>query len=269
MPDRPIITLTTDFGYDDPFVGVMKGVILKINPKVEIVDLTHGIRPHDIRQAAYTIGMNFHYFPDDTLHVVVVDPGVGSQRRPLLLFSDRHYFLGPDNGVFSYIYAMEHETLDVAHVTADHYFLRRGSSTFQGRDVFAPIAAWFSRGVNMEKFGDPITDYEKIALPLPRVNPEGEVHGEVIFTDRFGNAITNITKVDMDTACNSQKGGACKVLFRGREIPLKGFYEEGEKGMVCSVVNSSGLLELFIRRGNAEEESGISVGEQVAVVVPG
>ncbi|MDA8431460.1 MAG: SAM-dependent chlorinase/fluorinase, partial [Nitrospiraceae bacterium] len=116
MPGRPLITLTTDFGYDDPFVGVMKGVILKINPEVEIVDITHGIRPHDIQEAAFTIGMNYRYFPADTIHVVVVDPGVGSARRPLLVFSENHYFIGPDNGVFSYIYRVKHETLDVVHI---------------------------------------------------------------------------------------------------------------------------------------------------------
>lgn len=265
MPGRPIITLTTDFGYDDPFAGVMKGVILRINPEAEIVDLTHGIKPRDIREAAYTIGMNFHYFPDDTLHVVVVDPGVGSRRRPILMLSDRHYFLGPDNGIFSYIYQMEHETLNVVHVTADHYFLQKKSPTFQGRDVFAAVAGWLSRGVQMEKFGDPITDYEKVDLPASFTGPGGRVQGEVIFTDRFGNAITNITKADMDGASIVKKKGPSKVMFRGREIPLKGFYAEGEKGTLCSVVNSSGLLELFINGANAEKESGIEVGEQVSL----
>jgi S-adenosylmethionine hydrolase len=269
MPDRPIITLTTDFGCDSPFVGVMKGVILKINPGAEIIDITHGIRPQDIQEAAYTIGMNFRYFPDETLHVVVVDPGVGSHRRPVLIMSDHHYFLGPDNGVFSFIYKMEHETLDVVHVTAEHYFLSKESATFQGRDVFAPVAGWFSRGVGMEKFGDLITDYEKIALPLPQLTPEGELRGEIILVDRFGNAITNITKSDMDTACGAGKGRQCKVIFRGGEIPLRSFYAEGEGGNLCSVVNSSGLLEFFICRGNAADEHHIAVGEKVAVALRG
>ncbi len=266
MPGRPIITLTTDFGYKDPFVGVMKGVILKINPEAQIVDLTHGIKPQDIRAAAYTIGMNFHYFPPDTLHVVVVDPGVGSQRRPLLLLSDRHCFVGPDNGVFSYIYGIQHETLNVVHVTAEHYFLQKDSPTFHGRDVFAPVAAWFSRGVHTEKFGDPITDYKKIDLPVPLVTAEGEVRGEIIFMDRFGNAITNISRADMATTRSHRKDGPRIIMFRGKEIPLKGFYAEGEKGVLCSVVNSSGLLEFFRTGGNAEQECGITVGEQVAVL---
>src|SRR5512135_1704123 len=197
MADKPLITLTTDFGYDDPFVGVMKGVILNINPEAKIVDLNHGIRPQDTMEAAFTIGMNFHYFPAETLHVVVVDPGVGSRRRPVLMLSDHHYFLGPDNGVFSYIYRMKHETLEVLHITADHYFLQKKSSTFQGRDVFAPVAAWFSRGVAMEKFGDRITDYQTIDLPFPEVTAEGIIRGKIIHIDRFGNAISNITKKDI------------------------------------------------------------------------
>lgn len=267
MPGRQLITLTTDFGYKDPFVGVMKGVILKISPEAEIIDLTHGIRPHDIVEAAYTIGMNFQYFPDETLHVVVVDPGVGSSRRPIFALSNHHFFLGPDNGVFSYIYGMEHEALSVIHVTADHYFLKKRSPTFQGRDVFAPIAAWFSRGVRMEKFGEPITDYEKVALPRPVVIPGGEVQGEIIITDGFGNAITNISQDDIDIACGAGAKDDCKVIFRGSEMPLKEFYAEGDKGSLCSVVNSSGLLEFFVYGGNAADVSGAAVGEKVTVVL--
>ncbi len=267
MQNKQIITLTTDFGYKDPFVGVMKGVILKINPEVEIVDLTHGIRPHDIVEAAYTIGMSFQYFPEETLHVVVVDPGVGSARRPIFALSNRHFFLGPDNGVFSYIYNMAHETLSVIHITADHYFLGKASPTFQGRDVFASVAAWFSRGVRMEKFGESITDYKKVVLPSPVVIPGGEVRGEIILTDGFGNAITNISKDDINTACGSGDSSSCKVIFRGEEIRLKDFYAEGEKGTLCSVVNSSGFLEFYVYGGNAVKERGAAVGEKVAVVL--
>ena len=269
MPGRPIITLTTDFGCDAPFVGVMKGVILRINPGAEIIDISHGIRPQDIQEAAYTIGMNFRYFPDDTLHVVVVDPGVGSHRRPVLIMSDHHYFLGPDNGVFSYIYKMEHETLDVVHVKADHYFLSKESATFQGRDVFAPVAGWFSRGVSMEKFGELITDYKNIALPVPQLTPEGDLQGEVILIDRFGNVISNITKPDMDRACSMEKGRQCRVMLRGVEIQLRSFYAEGEKGSLCSVVNSSGFLEFFIYMGNAADEYHIKVGEKVDMELRG
>ncbi len=265
MPHRPIITLTTDFGWDGPFAGVMKGVILKINPEAEIIDLTHGIGPQDIREAAYTIGMNFRYFPDDTLHVVVVDPGVGSHRRPILVMAGHHYFLGPDNGVFSYIYKMRHESLDVVHITAGHYFLSKGSPTFQGRDVFASVAGWFSRGIAMEKFGGRVTDYINIELPVPGLIPEGGLQGEVILIDRFGNAITNITRHDMDKICVSETGRKCKVMFRGGEAPLRSYYAEGEKGILSAVLNSSGLLEFFINKGNAADEHHIAVGDKVTV----
>src|SRR5512143_1493779 len=133
MQDNPLITLTTDFGYDDPFAGVMKGVILSINPRARIVDITHGIRPHDIKEAAFVIGTNYSYFPDNTIHLVIVDPGVGSARRPLLVESGGHYFIGPDNGVFSLVYQKNPGPPRVVHITSEQYFLTSRSSTFQGR----------------------------------------------------------------------------------------------------------------------------------------
>ncbi len=257
MQDRPIITLTTDFGYEDPFAGVMKGVILKINPRAGIVDITHGIRPHDIREAAYTIGTNYRYFPDDTIHVVVVDPGVGSNRRPIMVLTEHHYFIGPDNGVFTHICNASHDILEVIHITADHYFLSSHSPTFHGRDVFAPIAAYLSRGVGMLKFGEPITDYQKIDLPVPSVTPDGVLQGEVIHIDRFGNAITNITKADIGMT------GRLKAMFGEIEVPLKKFYSDAPDGSLCCLLNSSDHLELFIDRGSAASKYNISPGDQV------
>jgi S-adenosylmethionine hydrolase len=265
MLDRPIITLTTDFGYDDSFAGVMKGVILKINPRAEIVDITHGVAPHDIREAAYTIGTTYRFFPDDTVHVVVVDPGVGSQRRPLLVLTDHHYFIGPDNGVFSHIYSATHDVLEVVHITADHYFLSSHSPTFQGRDVFAPVAAYLSRGVGMLKFGEQITDYQKIELPVPFVTREGVLQGEVIHIDRFGNAITNVTKADMEKVGGTGTG-TVKVLFGESELPLKKFYSDAAAGSLCCLWNSSGYLELFTDRGSAAAKYNISLGDAVGIL---
>jgi S-adenosylmethionine hydrolase len=266
MQDRPVITLTTDFGYEDAFAGVMKGVILKINPGAEIVDITHGIRPHDIREAAFTIGSSYRFFPDDTIHIVVVDPGVGSQRRPIMVLTEHHYFIGPDNGVFTHIYNAPHDILDVIHITASHYFLSSHSPTFQGRDVFAPIAAYLSRGVGMLKFGEPITDYQKIDLPVPFVTPEGVLQGEVIHIDRFGNAITNITRADMEKIGNAAAGGELKILFRESEVPLKNFYSDAPAGSLCCLWNSSGYLELFTDRGSASSLYNISPGEPVKIL---
>jgi S-adenosylmethionine hydrolase len=266
MQDRPVITLTTDFGYEDPFVGVMKGVILKINPGAEIVDITHGIRPHDIREAAFTIGSSYRFFPDDTIHIVVVDPGVGSQRRPIMVLTEHHYFIGPDNGVFTHIYNAPHDILDVVHITAGHYFLLSHSPTFQGRDVFGPIAAYLSRGVGMLKFGEPITDYQKIDLPAPFITPEGVLQGEVIHIDRFGNAITNITEADMEKIGSATAGGELKILFRESEVPLKKFYSDASTGSLCCLWNSSGYLELFTDRGSAAAKYNMSPGEPVKIL---
>ena len=265
MAGRPLITLTTDFGYDDPFVGVMKGVILKINPEARIVDLTHGIRPQDVQEAAFTVGMNYRYFPSDTIHVVVVDPGVGSARRPLLVFSENHFFIGPDNGVFSYIYRVRHETLEVVHITAEHYFLRKGSPTFQGRDLFAPVAAWFSRGVHIEKFGDPITDYRAIDIPFPET-ADGRVRGSVIHIDRFGNATANISKADLAGLAGSQPGSDFRIFLKGSEVPLRNYYYEAKDDKLYSLLNSSGYVEFFVCAGNAASHYHISVGDRVEVV---
>ena len=265
MAGKQVITLTTDFGYNDPFVGVMKGVILKINPEAKIVDLTHGIRPGDIQEAAFTIGMNCHYFPEETLHVVVVDPGVGSRRRPILMLSNHHYFLGPDNGVFSYISRVKHETLEVVHITAEHYFLQKKSPTFQGRDLFAPIAGWFSRGVAMEKFGDPITDYQMINLPFPEVTAEGKIRGKIIHIDGFGNAISNITKKDIESLAGKGQNGPFRVFLKEEEIAVKDFYCEGHDNRLFALVNSSGYIEFFVCAGHAASGYQISIGDEVEI----
>jgi S-adenosylmethionine hydrolase len=266
MPGRPLITLTTDFGYDDPFVGVMKGVILKINPETRIVDITHGIRPQDVQEAAFIIGMNYRYFPSDTIHVVVVDPGVGSARRPLLVLSENHFFIGPDNGVFSYIYRVRHETLQVRHITAEHYFLQKKSPTFQGRDLFAPVAAWFSRGVQVEKFGDPIADYRTIDIPFAESAGDGRVRGSIIHVDRFGNAISNIGEADLGGPRGGRPGGSVRVFLGGAEAPLRDFYYDAKDDKLYALLNSSGYIEFFVSGGNAAAKYHVSVGDQVEVV---
>jgi S-adenosyl-L-methionine hydrolase (adenosine-forming) len=267
MHDRPVITLTTDFGCNDPFVGVMKGVILKINPAAEIVDITHGVHPQDIREAAFTVGMNYRFFPDDSIHVVVVDPGVGSERRPIVVLADHHYFVGPDNGVFSHVYNSARDSFEVIHITADHYFLSSHSPTFQGRDVFAPVAAYLSRGVAMARFGERIADYRKMQLPFPVITAEGALRGEIIHIDRFGNAMTNIAKAEIERLSESPDDGV-KILFSGKEVMMRKFYSESGPNELSCLVNSSGYLELFVFKGSAASEYGISVGDEV-VILPG
>ncbi|MEW6419069.1 MAG: SAM-dependent chlorinase/fluorinase [Nitrospirota bacterium] len=267
MSGNAIITLTTDFGYKDPFVGIMKGVILNINPLANIVDITHDISPQNILEAAFAIEMSFESFPYKTIHVVIVDPGVGSVRRPILVITDHHYFIGPDNGVFSQIYNLVHETLSVIHITAEHYFLPQRSATFHGRDIFAPVAAWLSRGINVSKFGDPITDYVNIPIPVPIVLEGNTIEGEVIYIDRFGNVTTNIRNQKIGELFADNPEGRLKVIAKGKEAPLKNYYSEAGDNGLYSLINSFGYLELFVRMGNASSDFGISVGEKVNVVL--
>lgn len=264
MKTSPLITLTSDFGLDDPFVGVMKGVILSINPRTNIIDLTHGITSHDIREAAFTIGMNYGFFPEHTVHVVVVDPGVGSQRRNILVATDRYCFLGPDNGVFSDIYDKEKRAITVFDITADHYFLRSDSSTFQGRDVFAPVAAWLSLGKDFRSFGDPIMDYVVHDPQVPKSFKDG-LKGKIIHIDKFGNAITNISRSDIYNLTRPGKDQSLKVFFGNKAVPLKGSYSEGKGRSLHAVINSSEYLELFINLSSAAETCKMSIGDRVDV----
>lgn len=266
MQANPVITLTTDFGLNDPFVGVMKGAILSLNPRANIIDLSHGIASHDIREAAFTVGMNYKFFPERTVHVVVVDPGVGSRRRPLLVVTERQYFIGPDNGVFSYVYQQEARTLQVIHITADHYFLKSKSPTFQGRDVFAPVAASLAGGTNILNFGEVITDYLSIDVPMPAVGT-GVVRGEIIHIDKFGNAMTNVSQKEVDELVRQNPGVLLKVLLSGREVPVKMYYGEAlDKELHC-VINSSEYIEFFVNRGSAASLFNISIGDAVEVII--
>lgn len=187
-----IITLTTDFGLNDHFVGAMKGVIHGINADAQIVDICNSVQSFDILEGALTIVQAYRYFPVDTINMVIVDPGVGSARRPILVTTEKHRFVAPDNGVLSLVYDRE-ERISVRHITSDHYFLQPTSKTFHGRDVFAPIAAWLSKGVDPAKFGDEITDYARFTMPRPKKISETEFKAVVMKVDKFGNLITNIT----------------------------------------------------------------------------
>lgn len=267
--DNPIITLTTDFGYKDHFVGIMKGVILKINPTTKIVDITHDISPHNIIEAAFTIGMSYDFFPQKTVHVVVTDPGVGSDRRPILVITDHHYFIGPDNGVFSLIYTSQTETLNVLNITSEHYFMPQIGSTFHGRDIFAPSAAWLTRGIEPAKLGEPITDYVTLPLPSVTIPAKTTIEGEVIYIDRFGNAITNIRAIDLNTLYSANPEGKLRIVTKGKQAHLKNYYAEVTDKGLYSVINSTGYLELFVYRGNASAQFDIKIGDIVGVMLTG
>jgi S-adenosyl-L-methionine hydrolase (adenosine-forming) len=261
---RTIVTLTTDFGTADPFVSMMKGVILGINPDVELVDISHDIRSYDVMEAAYVIGQAYRYFPPRTVHVVVVDPGVGTARRPLLVSADRHTFVAPDNGVLSVIYARE-EALYVRHITASHYFLEPVSNTFHGRDVFAPVAGWLSRQVETTKFGDEIKDFTKFALPLPKRLSEKEVKGLVLRVDRFGTLMTNLTSADLPELFGAKSAAFKITAGKGEVTHLRTAYADGAPGELFAILGSSGYLEIAGNRASASQTLGIGRGVEVTV----
>src|ERR1700676_260210 len=239
---NPIITLTTDYGTNDHLVGVVKGVILGILPTATIVDISHHVAPFDLLDAALTIGSAYSYFPPRTVHVVVVDPGVGTERRPLLVGGEHPYFVSPDNGVLSLIYERA-PFVTVRHTTAEHYFRTPLSNTFHGRDIFAPVAAWLAKTYQTEAFGETIEDYTRFALP--RVKPAGAaMKGMVLRVDAFGNLITNFTAETLppETAC-----GSIKLQIGSKQVhTLVSTFAQGPEGEPVAIIGSSGFLEVCI-----------------------
>jgi len=256
-----IITLTTDFGTDDHLVGTLKGVILKINPEVTLVDITHHVAPFDLLDGALAIGAAYSYFPPKTIHVVIVDPGVGTDRRPLLVSAQNQYFIAPDNGVLSAIYEREHSNMVVRHANAEHYFLQPLSKTFHGRDVFAPVAAWLSKGWQTPSMGDEISDYKKFAIPRPK-ETDGAMKGAVLRADAFGNLITNFRAEDLpESAVND---GVIKLQVGAHEITrLVDTFARGNNGEPIAYVGSSGYVEIGVNKGNAARTLGLGRGTPV------
>ena len=256
MPNA-IITLTTDYGTNDHLVGTLKGVILKINPEVTIIDITHNVTPFDLLDGARAIGSAYSYFPARTIHVVVVDPGVGTARRPLLVTADNQYFVAPDNGVLSMVYERE-QNLVVRHANAEHYFLQPVSRTFHGRDVFAPVAAWLSKGWQTASMGDEITDFKKFAMPKPKAK-DGLVKGIVMRVDSFGNLITNFRTEDLPESA-LQKGALHLQVGNQPVAKLVPTFAMGAAGEPVAYIGSSGYLEVGVNKANASKTLGIGRG---------
>jgi S-adenosylmethionine hydrolase len=259
MEARPI-TLTTDFGYKDPFVGIMKGVILGISPAARIVDLSHGIAPQDIRGAALVLQHAAPFFPPGTIHVAVVDPGVGSDRRALLIEAEGNFFVGPDNGVLSY--AVRDKT--VAHIVElanENYHLKEKSATFHGRDVFAPVAAHLSLGAPARNFGPTIASYIRLDWPAVMKTDDG-IAGEIIYIDNFGNLITNVSENDLQSLPRE------KLAVSLAEVTIHGLaanYARAEKNDYAALINSWGLLEISCFNDRAHIRSGAAVGDPVHI----
>jgi len=256
-----VITLLTDFGSVDYFVGAVKGAILSVNPGAVITDITHEIPPQDVEAAAFTLLACYNTFPARTIHMAVVDPGVGSARRPIVVRAGDQFFVGPDNGIFTYIYDRE-PSCQIFHVTSDKYFRPSPNSTFHGRDIFAPVAAALSKGVKPERLGPRITDHVRLKNTLtPEVLKNGNMKGRLIHIDRFGNCITNITRDLIDA-----KTHPTLVINRKQIRTFRDFYSSASSKTLFAIWGSAGFLEISIKSSSAAEKLRAKRGDIVLLV---
>jgi S-adenosylmethionine hydrolase len=257
-----LVTLTTDFGYSDPFVGIMKGVIARINPDARVVDLSHGVPQQNVLVGALVLRHSVPYFPGGTVHVAVIDPGVGSPRRPLLIECDGSYFVGPDNGILS-LALEEKRPTRIIHLSNPRYHLQPTSATFHGRDIFAPVAAYLSLGINPAAFGETVETFVCLTVPQAVTTDHG-MEGEILYIDGFGNLFTNVRDRDL-------KGfpGEKLVISVGK-VAVRGLapnYASGAAGDLVAVINSWGLLEIAAYKDSAEKRTAAKIGDKVQVLL--
>lgn len=252
-----VITLTTDFGLEDHYAGVMKGVILSIFPAARIVDLSHSVAAYSIEQAAFVLDQSCRWFPRGTVHVAVVDPGVGSERRALLAEAGGSYFVAPDNGALSYVF--EHEQPTVRALDAERFALKEMSRTFHGRDLFAPAAAWLAKGTPFAEFGEEIEEYVRLPPSAPLDASDGRRIGRVLNIDRFGNIVTSFKPSELAGLAGgfTLSVGSLKV---SRRIDS---YAEAQAGEPFLIAGSSGHVEVSLREASAAEAAQAQVGDPV------
>jgi len=257
-----IITLLTDFGDRDWFVASMKGVILSINPQATIVDLTHHIGSHDVQDGAYAWKSCYKYFPDGTIHVAVVDPGVGSDRRPLIAKSSRYFFCAPDNGLLTHVF--EHEgDVEVREIENTQYRLDTEGHTFDGRDVFAPAAAWLTKQQPFVSYGRVVSDAHRFPVTQPQWEQAALV-GEVVYVDVFGNLITNVSLRHVKEVREITKRPNPLIRIGGHSIDgLVRCYAEGDHGPPGALINSDGQLEIFCKESSASALLNVTRHEPV------
>jgi hypothetical protein len=258
---KPIITLLTDFGAKDHYVASMKGVILNLNPQCLLVDITHQVNPHDIEEGAFTLANACSYFPKGTIHLSVVDPGVGGIRRPILLVTENYFFVGPDNGLFTLV-ARREKVKQVVVLTKKKYFLPKVSRTFHGRDIFAPVAAHLSLGINPRAFGYETNSLKELRVQKP-VMKEGKLVGEILHIDTFGNVVSNIDVAKL-FRFNQNRPFVIRV---GRKsiFGLKKGYSEGKKGELIALLGNNGLLEISLKEGNAQKVLKAKRGDPIQI----
>jgi S-adenosyl-L-methionine hydrolase (adenosine-forming) len=273
-----VITLTTDFGTSDGYVASMKGVVLSVNPQARITDITHAVEPHSVREASFILHTAWHYFPEGTIHIVVVDPGVGSHRRAIILKTPSALFVAPDNGTLSYIL---HELSDVkashsypftdqvskrvlpegceaVSITKQEYWRHPVSATFHGRDIFAPVAAHLSLDLPIREFGEPVDSLNAFAIPVPFKDALGHSIGQIIHIDRFGNLVTNLKSRDIPP------GGGGVEISNQRIDNTNSYYAQG-KGLMA-LIGSNDYLELSFKEGSAAALLGARVGDPVKIL---
>jgi S-adenosylmethionine hydrolase len=264
MAEPRVVTFTTDFGLQDPFVGIMHGVVLNIHPETRIVDVSHAVASFDTLDGAWTIAQAYRFFPPRTVHVIVVDPGVGSTRRPILAETDDYVFVAPDNGVLSLVEAREQQ-FRVRHITADRYFLQPVSQTFHGRDIFAPVAGWLSKGMDPSEFGPEISDHVRLQFPAVQRISANRLQGVVARVDKFGNLITNLSEVDV-ASLTATPPAKFSLTIAGQTITrLRTSYAEGAGEEPFAILGSSGFLEIAARQTSAAEQLQVGVGSPVTL----
>ena len=265
MAEPRVVTFTTDFGLQDAFVGIMHGVVLSIHAETRIVDICHAVRPFDLLDGAWTIAQSYRFFPARTVHVIVVDPGVGSARRPILAETDDYVFVAPDNGVLSLVEAREPRFI-VRHITAERYFLQPVSQTFHGRDIFSPVAGWLSKGVAPPDFGPEISDYVRLPLPAVEHVSANKLLGIVLKVDNFGNLITNLREQDIPQLFAATPPHVEIVVAGWSVTRVCRSYAEGS-GDLFAIIGSSGYLEIAARQASAAERLSAGAGAPVSVEI--
>ncbi len=265
MPTRTI-TLLTDFGLKDQYVAAMKGVMLGVNPDLRFVDITHEVPPQDVQRGAFTLSQAYPWFPLGTIHLAVVDPGVGTSRKAILVRAGGHWFVAPDNGILTFVFDRE-EGWTAFEITADHYFKKPISSTFHGRDVFAPVAAWVSHDIPPENFGPELPNPVRLKIPeLTRVR-DALIQATVLSVDFFGNIVTNLRPEDLPVY-SAPGTRSCKILAAQKEVT--GFYRtfnEGKPGEIFVIPGSSGYLEIVMRQNSAAAALNLAPGAPIGVIL--
>lgn len=260
---RSIITLLTDFGTRDHYVASMKGTILNINPQCTLVDITHHVKSHDIEEGAFILANTYPFFPKGTIHLSVIDPGVGGSRKPILAVTTNYFFVGPDNGLFTLALKKE-KVKQVVALTNRNYFLSQVSTTFHGRDLFAPVVGHLSLGVKPNSFGKEVRTWTKLIFQKPRLE-ERKLIGEIFHIDAFGNLISNI---DEKRLLHFLKKNAFIIRIGKRTIQgLKKGYWEGKENEAIALLGSGGFLEISVKEGSAQKMLKVKRGDPIKVVI--